>query len=434
MPRPHFMRYITFSYLFNYFGDKVDLCDKMVTRGDTMQAEIKHNNYAVITKATFDKSKNRKKHREEIVSNLEKKMNKVLPNKVNLLYRNVLILWDNIPREDYFRDVFGYTKQDLLIRFCREIKNSKDEMRIYIESPLVFTDSKNPNMGEVLVTTLLIWRESKTIPLFLQDNFLCNGYIENDFSKMKAQIMPRINLQIKQMGIDKLGKDAVSTMQAALMSQEESKLLEESRKNSDEYFTKFFTSVSNLLKYFNVKETKQNKNSYIDLYLSWQMDKQTVEYCCEKLQIERQTWYRYADTFEKSPVYEEICNIYYHKLIKFPKKGRVPDTILLLAQYKKDNPLKENIVSMATPNVSGCYYTFDGINSIVDVTRCIETCKKRVEILKHKGEYRLRLKELGITEDISTDIYTENDTQYLFDKYLEQNGRNPDGTLKGTKS
>ena len=223
-------------------------------------------------------------------------------------------------------------------------------MRIYIESPLVFTDSKNPNMSEVLETTLLIWRESKTIPMFLQDNFLCNGYIENDFSKMKAQIMSKINLQIKQMGIDKLGKDAVSTMRAALMSQEESKLLEESRKNSDEYFTKFFTSVSNLLKYFNVKETTQNKNCYIDLYLSWQMDKQTVEYCCEKLQIERQTWYRYADTFEKSPVYEEICNIYYHKLIKFPKKGRVPDTVLLLAQYKKDNPLKENIVSMATPN------------------------------------------------------------------------------------
>lgn len=64
---------------------------------------------------------------------------------------------------------------------------------------------------------------------------------------------------------------------------------------------------------------------------------------------------------------------------------------------------------MATPNVLDCYYTFDGINSIVDV-RCIETYKKRVEILKHKGECRLRLKELGITEDISTDIYTENDT------------------------
>lgn len=107
---------------------------------------------------------------------------------------------------------------------------------------------------------------------------------------------------------------------------------------------------------------------------------------------------------------------------------------MLLSQYKKDNPLKENIVSMATPNDLDCYYTFDGINSIVDVTRCIETCKKRVEILKHKGEYRLRLKGLGITEDISTDIYTENDTQYLFDKYLEHIGRNHDGTLKGTKS
>ena len=227
MPQPHFTRYITFSLIFYCFGDKVDLCDKMVTRGDTMQTKIKHNNYAIITKATYDKSKDRKKQREEIVSNLEKKMNKVLPNKVNLLYRNVLVLWDNIPRKDYFRDVFGYTKQDLLIRFCREIKNNKDEMRIYIESPLVFTNSKNPNMSEVLVNTLLIWRESKTIPLFLQDNFLCNGYIENDFSKMKSQMMPRINLQIKQMGIDKLGKDAVSTMQAALLSQDESKLLEE---------------------------------------------------------------------------------------------------------------------------------------------------------------------------------------------------------------
>lgn len=99
LSQPHFMRYITFSYFFNYFGDKVDLYDKMVTRGDTMQTEIKHNNYVVITKATYDKSKNRKKQREEIVSNLEKKMNKVLPNKVNLLYRNVLVLWDNIPRE-----------------------------------------------------------------------------------------------------------------------------------------------------------------------------------------------------------------------------------------------------------------------------------------------------------------------------------------------
>lgn len=89
---------------------------------------------------------------------------------------------------------------------------------------------------------------------------------------------------------------------------------------------------------------------------------------------------------------------------------------------------------MATPNDLDCYYTFDGINSIVDVTRCIETCKKRVEILKHKGEYRLRLKGLGITEDISTDIYTENGIQYLFDKYLEHNGRNHDGTLKGIKS
>lgn len=215
-------------------------------------------------------------------------------------------------------------------------------MRIYIESPLVFTDSKNPNMSEVLVTTLLIWRESKTIPMFLQDNFLYNGYIENDFSKMKAQLMPRINLQIKQMGIDKLGKDAVSTMRAALMSEKESKLLEESRKNNDEYFTKFFTSISNLLKYFDVKEPIQNKNCYIDLYLSWQMDKLSVEECLNKINgILRQTWYRYADTFEKSPVYEEICNIYYHKLIKFPKKDRVPDTVLLLAQYKKDNPFKK---------------------------------------------------------------------------------------------
>lgn len=76
------------------------------------------------------------------------------------------------------------------------------------------------------------------------------------------------------------------------------------------------------IKYFKVKETTQNKNSYIDLYLSWQMDKLSVEECLKNINgIQRQTWYRYADTFKKSPVYEEICNIYYHKLIKHPKKG-----------------------------------------------------------------------------------------------------------------
>lgn len=57
------------------------------------------------------------------------------------------------------------------------------------------------------------------------------------------------------------------------------------------------------------------------MYLSWQLGEKSVEDCCKEYgEIERQTWYRYTDIFEKSVIYEEICNIYENKLVDTKKK------------------------------------------------------------------------------------------------------------------
>lgn len=169
---------------------------------------------------------------------------------------------------------------------------------------------------------------------------------------------------------------------------------------------------------FNNTEKNEERSLYIDLYLSWQLGEKSVEDCCKEYgEIERQTWYRYTDIFEKSVIYEEICNIYENKLVDTKKKCWVPDTFILLGK-PREIYTTDTAISVIMLNKDYCYFGLSDINARIDVPRCVMVALDRIKILKHKGIYYSKLKELGIKEDYSKYFLTLEETNTLFEEKL----------------
>lgn len=375
---------------------------------------VKFSNFFAITKANLDKETNRKQYRRDVITRLDKEASDAIGINTIFFDNNVLILWENFSKEKYISDVLGYSKKDILERFCQKVKYAKQDTIVFIESP----DVLGHTMADVLEAINFIWKKTGKIPYFINNNFLDNGYISEKARDISGKYLEEINKKVdntKSNFKKRLGRDA---LEQSYFSEKQSEIISELNKNFNEYFEKFFTSISNLLSLFNNTEETEERSLYIDLYLSWQLGEKSVEDCCKEYgEIERQTWYRYADIFEKSVIYEEICNIYWDKLINTKKKGRVPDTFILLGKLREIYTT-DTAISVIMLNKDYCYFGLSDINARVDVPRCVMVALDRIKILKHKGIYYSKLKELGIEEDYSKYFLTLEETDKLFEEKL----------------
>lgn len=377
---------------------------------------VDFSNFFAITKANLDKKTNRKQYRREIVKRLDKEASDAIGVNTIFFDNNVLILWENFSKEKYISDVLGYSKKDMLERFCKKVKYAKQDTIIFIESPDVLGNT----MADVLEAINFIWKKTGKIPYFINNNFLDNGYISEKTKDISSKYLEEINKKVDNTRSKlkkRLGRDA---LEQSYFREKQSEIITELNKNFNEYFEKFFTSISNLLSLFNNTEETEERSLYIDLYLSWQLGEKSVEDCCKEYgEIERQTWYRYADIFEKSVIYEEICNIYWDKLAYTKKKGRVPDTFILLGKLREIYTT-DTAIGVIMLNRDYCYFGLSDINARIDVSRCVMVALDRIKILKHKGKYYSKLKELGIEEDYSKYFLTIEETNALLEEKISR--------------
>lgn len=361
------------------------------------------SNFFVITKASLEKDADRKRYRVEIIKKLEKEAKESLGMGVFFGFANVLVLWEDFQKEKFIKDVLGYSKRDIIERFCERIRDYKEDSIILIESPAVLGTS----MAEVLEILNLIWERSGKIPYFIDNNFLdvdgsvCKG-IKDISSRYSEEIERKANLKMAHLSpkLKAIAPDvSVDTFEKSYFKNKQSEIIASLNKSFANYFEKFFASISNLLSLFNAK-TDGEKGKFIDLYISWQLGEKSVEECCKEYdEVERQTWYRHSDIFEKSPIYEEIINIYKDSIQYTKKRGRVPDTFEILG-FLKDQSSKDFPKPISTLGSMDCYFHFENIYAYEDVHRCAWTALERINILKHKGKYYSKLEELGI-EDVS---------------------------------
>lgn len=382
--------------------------------------DVTLKNVFIITSADF--SMDWKHQRKDIIKSLEQQAYNALGFNISLKDDSVLILWNNFPKEKFVTEVFEYSKEDIIERFCSKLKNLNRTVRLFIKSPLDLGES----MAEILEMLLFIWNKSGLVPSILESNFLHNGFINQSFSNLSQDYIKIATAEIQQQSAVLGDLTSVLTEEGLarnFFSSSESVLVEQSLKPYKDYFEKFFNSISNLLELFNIKEEPKH-SLYIDLYLDWQIGIKTVEECCKAYgNIERQSWYRYADTLENCPIYEEICNIYLDNLIKYKKKGRVPDTFVLLQELRKKN-MSDSAYNIAFIPKEDCYFALSEIHSLIDVTRCTITALDKIKILKHKGLYYAKLEELGITEDLSKYFFTHADVEEMLKKQIEKVKKN----------
>ena len=101
------------------------------------------------------------------------------------------------------------------------------------------------------------------IPYFINNNFLDNGYISEKARDISGKYLEEINKKVdntKSNFKKRLGRDA---LEQSYFSEKQSEIISELNKNFNEYFEKFFTSISNLLSLFNNTEETEDSQKAI---------------------------------------------------------------------------------------------------------------------------------------------------------------------------
>ena len=107
------------------------------------------NSY-VIARQSFQKGKSIKEQRRAVIDRLnEKACNKIDKNKKHFFDdSHVIILWDNLPRDGFYRKSLGYSERHLLRTVSLFLRNRKDSF-LFIEKPTTLCSSDDDYM-EVL--------------------------------------------------------------------------------------------------------------------------------------------------------------------------------------------------------------------------------------------------------------------------------------------
>lgn len=359
-----------------------------------MEDEDKLKNYYAIIRIDYNKNISRKQQRIDEVNKLTEKAIMIYGEKYKFNYSNVLVLWNDLPREKYLCECIGYSEEDLIKQFCKMLRNKK-VFRLYIESPLTLINAEKQDFSEILRRLHMIWKESNGVPVFIEDNFLCNDYTESEIKEKLTAIDKQKRIEITKENI------LISEKIKLYNENDERDVINNIQKENADYFNRFFSSVDILLQMVGVPKIMKNRNDFINLYFKWQNDEMNVEECLHELgDIARASWYRYVNNFEKSPIYEEYMNAYPINLNRIRKKGILPDTLDFLVQFKHDNKryLKFENLGLSKANRWNCYLEFDEVYSMKDVLRIAYACEYKVNIMKHKCILEAKLNERNITE------------------------------------
>lgn len=360
-----------------------------------------------------------KKYRSKQIDELNKKVKSIANTTKDNYFADdcMLVLWSNLPKSNYMYDI-GHTTEFLLTRFCQRVAKLQGRAKLYIDSPQTLCDSVCPSITQVLKNLLLIWRTSRTVPVFLEgDDFLTVAKDEN-VTEEEVEAYAQKQGKTSKISLDDPLFKAWGNF-GDLFTRAQNRVGDIWRKNyidekNREYFERFFSSVELLAKLEegeNKKSPKKEQENgfFIDAYFEWQSGKKKVEDCVTLLYNQsRATWYRYVAAFENNPIYPEYVNAYVEDIQYTKKLGKSLDAYDFLSYYKSVSTSEECRNQRLKINRE-VYENIKEIHSVVDVYRSVLSCKYKIKVtlkkVNGKANLKKNLEAHGLTiEDITLDI------------------------------
>lgn len=354
-------------------------------------------NSFVIARESFTKRKSIKEQRRAVIDRLnEKACNKIDKNKKHFFDdSHVIILWDNLPRDGFYRKSLGYSERHLLRTVCLFLRNRKDSF-LFIEKPTTLCSSDD-NYMEVLDILFFIWKTSGLVPYFIEKDFLTVAKKEEELTDEYMQKHDSFDGIILSDGYEEDDFMRLETLKKQWVEEGRKKFI--ASKNED-YFIRFFSSIESLISIKGDDTEPEPPECFLDIYFSYRAGKIRTEdgiqcFCKES----RATWYRYIKAFEESPLYESYSGFFQNNIDV--KNCSVEDSIELLAFFHSLLPYYENPTVPYNGVFTIIYEKFDFIHAINDVWNHLERATKTVSVAKHKAptEFRTLLLEHNLTED-----------------------------------
>ena len=342
-------------------------------------------NYAII-QANFNPDESVYTQRTKACRNFNKKYmeNTTVPDE------NFLVLWNNVT----LSAELGHSTEDLLTIFAKErllpatkglsIKDIANPEHLYIENPKVITNGI-ADTSLFLKRLTILYNYAGIIPRFLQDDILYKATIED------------LNMWQKE-SLKEYESEPATRFTHLLKEAEEEVYLNETTKA---FYEKMFSTLSNLFNLFENENISGYNESFISQYFNWQMG-ESITKCLENLNsISNTTFYRYADTFEKSPFYIEYFYAYYLKLTGTQKRGELytPSIIFYELKYKEwcDNGKNPKALSTLLTHPF----------PILDADRIHLSCLNKLNTLFQKTKLNEKLTEENVTEQERSYIIEE---------------------------